>query len=118
MLVPRTASFEQVLQTLVLKKPTIPTELHDRLRIFDVRGHKEYREYLPSQAVSAVSLETTYGGPLFYVEPIPLEEEEMSEQDRCIVVVHFAKEFARLHGVPVKFVIKPVQPPTHRTWGI
>ena len=110
-LVPRNASFEQLLQTLILKKATIPAEVQDRLRIFDVRGHKEYREYLPSQAITGVSLDTTYV-PTFYVEPVPVEEEEMGEQDRCIVVVHFAKEFARLHGIPVRFVIKPVFPPT------
>jgi hypothetical protein len=35
----------------------------------------------------------------------------MGEQDRSIVIVHFAKEFTRLHGIPVRFVIKPVRPP-------
>jgi ubiquitin carboxyl-terminal hydrolase 7 len=96
---------------LIAKKPTIPTDLHDRLRIFDARGHKEYREFLPSQAISSAPIDTTFGGPSFYVEPIPVEEEEMGEQDRSIVIVHFAKEFTRLHGIPVRFVVKPVRPP-------
>ena len=109
-LVSRQATFEQVLQSLILKKSSIPTEFHDRLRIFDIRGYKEYREFLPSQALSSASFETTYQGPTFYVEPIPLEEEEMSEQDKVVVVVHFAKEFTRPHGIPVKFMIKPVVP--------
>jgi len=36
----------------------------------------------------------------------------MGEQDRFAIVVHFAKEVTRLHGVAVKFVIKPVSLPT------
>jgi Ubiquitin-specific protease C-terminal len=77
--------------------------------LFEVRQHREYREFQPTQNLSMAGLETSYGSHL-YAEPIPLEEEEAGELDRAIVVVHFQKEFTRLHGVPIKFVVKPVRP--------
>lgn len=107
LLVPRQATFEEVVQALVKKQANIPVELYERIRLFDVRGHKEYREFQSTQALSTASIDTSYGGN-FYAEPIPQEEEEASELDRFIIVVHFSKELTRLHGVPVKFVVKPV----------
>jgi ubiquitin carboxyl-terminal hydrolase 7 len=107
LLVSRQATFEEVIQALVKKQSTIPSELYDRIRLFDVRGHKDYREFQLTQALSTASVDTSYGTN-FFAEPIPLEEEEMSENDRFIIVVHFTKDISRLHGVPLKFVIKPV----------
>lgn len=99
---------DEVIQALVKKIPSIPTEVHDRIRLFDVRGHKDYREFQPTQALSTTSTDI-YGTSLF-AEPIPMEEDDAGEQDRVIIVIHFAKEIGRLHGVPLKFVVKPVQP--------
>jgi Ubiquitin-specific protease C-terminal len=109
LLVSRQATFEEVIQALVKKHTSIPSEIHNRIRLFDVRGNKEYREFQLTQALSTASLDTSYGTN-FYAEAIPAEEEEMGEQDRFAIVVHFAKELTRLHGVAVKFVIKPVSP--------
>ena len=109
LLVSRQATFEELIQALVQKHTTIPHELHSRIRLFDVRGHKDYREFQPTQALSTVSLDTSYGTN-FFAEPIPQEEDQAGEQDRFIMVLHFSKEVTRLHGIPVKFVLKPVSP--------
>jgi ubiquitin carboxyl-terminal hydrolase 7 len=103
----RQATFEEVVSELVKKQTSIPSDVQGRIRLFDIRGHKDYKEYLPSQALTTASIETSYGAN-FYAEVIPQEEAEMSEMDRCVIVIHFAKELLRLHGIPVKFVIKPV----------
>ena len=110
MFISRQATFEEAIGELVKKQTSIPSEMYNRIRLFDVRGNKDYKEYIPSQALTTGSLETSYGAN-FYAEPIPQDELDMTEQDRCIIVIHFAKELLRLHGIPVKFVIKPVCAP-------
>lgn len=105
----RQATFDEIAQALVAKHTSIPPEVHDRIRLFEVRQHRDYREFQPTQNLSMAGLETSYGSHL-YAEPIPLEEEEAGELDRAIVVLHFQKEFTRLHGVPIRFVVKPVHP--------
>jgi len=108
LLVSRQATVEEVIQALVKKQPSIPPEAYDRIRLFDVRGHKEYREFQPTQALSTTSLDSY--GTSFFAEPIPLEEDEAGEHDRYIIIIHFAKDTTRLHGVPLKFIVKPVPP--------
>jgi hypothetical protein len=109
LLVNRQATFDEIAQALVAKHASIPAEVHDRIRLFEVRQHRDYREFQTTQNLSMAGLETSYGSHL-YAEPIPLEEEEAGELDKAIVVVHFQKEFTRLHGVPIRFVVKPVCP--------
>ena len=112
LLVPRQSTVEEVVQALVKKQTNIPPEIYDRIRLFDARGHKEYREFQLAQALSTASMDSSYGANIF-AEPTPLEEDEAGEHDRFIIVIHFAKEIPRLHGVPVKFVVKPVSPLDH-----
>jgi len=107
LLVSRQATFEEVIQALVKKHTTIPSEIYNRIRLFDVRNHKEYREFQLTQALSTASLDTSYGTN-FYAEAIPTEEDDAGEQDRFIIVLHYSKDITRVHGVPVKFLIKPV----------
>jgi Ubiquitin-specific protease C-terminal len=103
----RQATFEEITQALIKKHGNIPPELHDRIRLFDVRGHKDYKEFQPLQTISTATIDTSYGVSLF-AEPIPREEDEAGEQDKLIIVVHFSKDLTRLHGIPIKFVVKPV----------
>lgn len=109
LLVSRQATVEEVIQALVKKLPSIPAEVYDRIRLFDARGHREYREFQPTQALSTTSIDTSYGSS-FFAEPVPMEEDDAGEHDKFIIIVHFAKDIARLHGVPLKFVMKPVLP--------
>jgi hypothetical protein len=44
------------------------------------------------------------------LQEIPWEELEADDADKVISVFHFSKEVQRTHGVPFKFVVKPVGP--------
>ena len=43
------------------------------------------------------------------LKEIPLEEHYADDADKVISVFHFSKEVQRTHGVPFKFVVKPVR---------
>ena len=107
MLVSRQATFEEVIQALVKKQLSIPPEIYDRIRLFDVRQHKEYKELQPTQVLSTTPFDTSYGTNIF-AEPIPVEADTMTDMDKFILIVHFTKDIARLHSLPLKFVVKPV----------
>jgi ubiquitin carboxyl-terminal hydrolase 7 len=112
--IPRIATLDTVIRELVKKVPGITEEMSERIRLFEVRTSKDYKEFQPSQSLTSVSMDSSYG-LTFFAEAVPLEEITMSEQDRFVMVIHFSKELSRLHSIPVKFVIKPVAPPNlHR----
>jgi ubiquitin carboxyl-terminal hydrolase 7 len=48
-----------------------------------------------------------------YAEEIPTEEAEVREDEKVITCYHFLKDPARPHGVPFRFVIKPVSIPRY-----
>lgn len=43
-----------------------------------------------------------------WLKEIPREELEADDTDKIISVFHFSKEVSRTHGVPFRFVVKPV----------
>jgi hypothetical protein len=77
------------------------------IRIYDVLYTREYREFQPSQTLSTAFSGDAYGHT-FYAEPIPLDEINMTDQDRFILVVSFERTWTRVHGPVQKFVVKPV----------
>ena len=42
------------------------------------------------------------------LQEVPREELEADDADKVISVFHFSKEVSRTHGVPFRFVVKPV----------
>jgi ubiquitin carboxyl-terminal hydrolase 7 len=46
---------------------------------------------------------------VLYAEILPEEERNANEGDRSIYAFHFDKEPNKTHGVPFKFVVKPVR---------
>ena len=46
-----------------------------------------------------------YGG----TKEIPWEELESDEHNKTVTVFHFSRDVTRTHGVPFKFVVKPVR---------
>ena len=49
-------------------------------------------------------------GRCLVVQEIPREELEADDADKVISAFHFSKEVSRTHGVPFRFVVKPVSP--------
>jgi ubiquitin carboxyl-terminal hydrolase 7 len=43
-----------------------------------------------------------------FAEEISREEVEAEDHDKIINAFHFTRDVARTHGVPFKFVVKPV----------
>jgi len=116
LLVSRQATFDDITAALIKKQATIPPEIHDRIRIFDARGHKDYKEYQPTQALSTATIESSLNIH-FYAEPIPTDEDDAEDTDKPIVIIHFAKDAQRLHGIPVRFMVKQVCVPFWGVWG-
>ena len=46
---------------------------------------------------------------LTFIQEVPREELEADDADKVISVFHFSKEVSRTHGVPFRFVVKPVR---------
>ena len=56
-------------------------------------------------------------GRCLVVQEIPREELEADDADKVISVFHFSKEVSRTHGVPFRFVVKPVSSKFHSLTG-
>jgi ubiquitin carboxyl-terminal hydrolase 7 len=72
------------------------------LRVFEVQGGKYTRELLPDLNVNSVTEFT-----VLYVERMPEEELNATEDERFVYCFHFDKEPSKPHGIPFKFVVKP-----------
>lgn len=84
-----------------------------KIRVFEVsKDGKTQKEFTGSEMIGNIP------DPVeLYAEEIPKEELEADDADKVISVFHFSKEVSRTHGVPFRFVIKPVSvlaDPPHR----
>lgn len=75
-----------------------------KIRVFEVsKDGKTQKEFTGSEMIGNIP------DPVeLYAEEIPWEELDAEESDKVISVFHFSKEVSRTHGVPFKFVVKPV----------
>ena len=77
------------------------------VRIYEAHGGKFYKELREDYLVTTMSDYLT-----LYAEVIPEEERNAGVADRPIYCFHFDKEANKCHGVPFKFVNKPVSIPS------
>ena len=77
-----------------------------RIRVFEVAGDgRTQQEFVGSEMIGDIA------GPdpvKLFAEEIPREELEFGAHDKIVNVFHFAVYVSRTHGVPFKFVVKPV----------
>ena len=73
------------------------------VRVYEAHGGKVYKEQRDDHLVTTMSDYIS-----LYAEMIPEEEQNAGEADRAIYCFHFDKEANKSHGVPFKFVNKPV----------
>lgn len=73
------------------------------IRLYEAMNGKFAKELRPEDSIVSV---TDYGS--VYAEQIPAEELNMDADDRVISAFNFEKEPTRPHGIPFKFVVKPV----------
>lgn len=101
-LVPRDGSLLD-LQVGLQKKLNLEEDAIKDLRVFEAHSGKFYREHQQDSKISGINDFV----PL-YAEKIPEEELNLEQRERVISAFNFDREPNRPHGVPFKFVMKPV----------
>ncbi len=87
------------------KKANIDDETLSNVRIYEAHNSKVHRELDADYQVATISEFIT-----LYAEVIPEEERNAGQGDTAIYCFHFDKEPNKPHGVPFKFLVKPVSP--------
>ncbi|KAG5518673.1 hypothetical protein PMAC_002642 [Pneumocystis sp. 'macacae'] len=100
-LVPKTGTLKDVVQSLILKL-NLSQELADRFHMFGVHSNRIYKDFDLTYPVTALQ-----DFLLLYAELIPENELVLDENDQYINVYHFQREPTRSHGIPFRFIIKP-----------
>ena len=85
------------------KKANIDDETIQSVRIYEAHGGKVYKELREDYPVTNMNDFIT-----LYAETIPDEEQNAEEGDAAMYCFHFDKEATKSHGVPFKFLVKPV----------
>lgn len=85
------------------KKANLGDEAVQRIRVYEVHSGKIYKELKGDFNVAGVNEFVT-----LFAETIPEEELDMKDGDWVINAFNFDRDPGRPHGVPFKFVVKPV----------
>lgn len=85
-------------------KANLNDEAVREMRLCEVHSGKIYKELRDDFNVASINEYST-----LYAERIPSEELNMELSERVINAFNFDKEPNRTHGVPFKFVVKPVR---------
>jgi len=101
-LVPKTGHIRDLILGLQ-KKANLDDETTQNVRVYDVHNGKVNREFHDDSPVSHI---TDFSN--LYAEIIPEEERNTQDGDAAIFCYHFDKEPNKHHGIPFKFVVKPV----------
>jgi ubiquitin carboxyl-terminal hydrolase 7 len=106
-LVSRNGTVAELLSALQ-KKASLDDQVISEIRLFEAHSGKLYKELKEDTNVSAINEYST-----LYAARAPAEELNMEGEDRLVSAFNFDREPNRTHGVPFKFVVKPVS----ATWG-
>ncbi|KAL9594345.1 MAG: hypothetical protein Q9219_007081 [cf. Caloplaca sp. 3 TL-2023] len=93
----------QDLLTPLRKKANVSDEAAPALRIYETHQCKIAKELNVNTILASIPDYVT-----LYAELVPEEETHAHDEDRAIYAFHFDKEPIKTHGVPFKFVLKPV----------
>lgn len=88
---------------LLQKKANLSDETIQAIRFFEAHNNKFYKELSEDFAVVSITDFVT-----LFAESIPEEELNADQGYQIIYGFHFDKEPNKPHGVPFKFIIKPV----------
>lgn len=73
------------------------------IRIFEIMHGRIQKSFNGAELVRELS-----DAMELFAEEIPLEELSVKDEERVISVYHFTKDPSRTHGIPFRFVLKPV----------
>lgn len=85
------------------KKANLDEKVIQEMSLFEAHSGKLYKELKDDTNVSAINEYST-----LYAARAPAEELNMEDDDRLVSAFNFDREPNRTHGVPFKFVVKPV----------
>lgn len=102
-LVARNGTVSELLSALQ-QKTKLDDEAFQNVRLFEAHGGKFYKELREDFNVASINEYST-----LYAERVPAEELNMESDDRIINAYNFDREPNRPHGVPFRFVVKPVR---------
>ncbi|KAG0337566.1 hypothetical protein BG004_007591 [Podila humilis] len=97
---PKTSTIEAVVESLLPKVKLSPNG-SKKLRAFAVYNGKLAKEYGINDPISSI-----HEPIALYVEEIPVDEYEHSEQEAVITCFHYTGDVARQHSIPFKLVVK------------
>lgn len=101
-LVPRDGTMTDLLAALQ-KKAGFDEETMRDARVYETHGGKIYREFQSDSKIAGINEYV-----VLYAERTPEDELNLEEGARTINAFNFDREPSRPHGVPFKFVVKPV----------
>lgn len=103
-LVPKNGTVSDIYAPLQ-KKAKISDEVVQNIRFYEVHSSRVYKELGRDNSVASFNEFVT-----IYAEQIPQDEIEADENtDKAVYAFHFDKDASKAHGVPFKFVVKPVR---------
>lgn len=85
------------------KKANLDEKVIPEMRLFEAKSGKVYQEFKEENTISAINEYST-----LYAARAPAEELNMAGDERLVSAYNFDREPNRTHGVPFKFVVKPV----------
>ena len=88
---------------ILQKKANLRDEDTQTIRFFEAHNNKFYKELPEDFAVLSITDFVT-----LFAELVPEEERSADQGYQSIYGFHFDKEPSKPHGVPFKFIIKPV----------
>ena len=97
---------------LLQKKANLSDDVVQNIRFYEAHNHKVHKELGEEYPVINITDFVT-----LFAESIPDEELSPDEDDRYIYAFHFEKEPTKPHGVPFKFLVKPVSCHVKLLWG-
>ena len=101
-LVARNGTVSELLSALQ-KKANLDDDAIRDMRLFEAHSGKFYKELREDTNVATINEYST-----LYAERTPAEELNLEADDRVVSAFNFDREPNRPHGVPFKFVVKPV----------
>jgi len=106
-LLPRTSNVNDLCNELAKCVKLTPNGTN-KIRVFQIsKDGKRQEEYTGNEMIGNIHDNTE-----LFAEEVPEEEldaQSVPERDKIIMVYHFYREPSRAHGVPFRFVIKPVR---------
>lgn len=101
-LAPKNGIVEDLISPLQ-RKLNLSDEAAGKLRFYESHGYKISKYLNTNSILASISDYST-----LFAELMPEDEDRADDNDRAIDAFHFDKEISKPHGVPFKFVVKPV----------